>query len=368
MSSFSMSVRSRVSLSVGACVTCALLASVGCLSQSYELSADELERIVQLPAEERGEHVRVTQQTSLSSDTGLIEQGPPWSPWGWVWIDGDGGHHHGGRRHRSHDSGSDGESDEDGEAADALATAVVVVAAAATVAVSVGITEGARFDGWMQAPSDHPVLLVDDSGRHRWKRLDRLTADDVRGIDRAVLPDGGGTLARLARHPLDRAGFVYQLEFGAEPAPFEGPTLALAARGGIGFMPEQRYGFLLGAAFSTASGDQASGAGEVSSTLSVDYRTFLQVEAWPLRMGRWHVGPYAELGYAWALADDRLGSHTEEGPMVALGAALQLDWTTRLALTLRAGAAWLPTIDIGTDRGSSAYRLSPGLTLGLSIY
>jgi hypothetical protein len=366
MASLFTSVRLRVSPIIGARLACTLLSSVGCLSQSYELSADELERIVQLPAEERGEHLRVTQQTSLSSDTGLIEQGPPWPHAGGIWIvDGEGGHHHRGRRHHSHDSDDDDYDTADDEAADALAAAVVVVAAAATVAVSVGITEGARFDGWVQAPSDHPVLLVDDSGRHRWERLDRLTADDVHRIDRAVLPDGGGALARLARHPLDRAGFVYQLEFGAEPAPFEGPTLALAARGGIGFMPDQRYGFLLGAAFSTASGDDAV---EASPTLSIDYRTFLQVETWPLRMGRWHVGAYGELGYGWALADDRLSSHAADGPMVALGCALQLDWTTRLALTLRAGAAWLPTIDTGIDRTSSAYRLSPALTLGLSIY
>jgi hypothetical protein len=363
-----MSVRPRVALSACISITSVLLASVGCLSQSYQLSADELERIVQLPADERGEHVRVTQQTSLSSDTGLIEQGPTWVQGGWVWID-DGGHHHRGRRHRSRDLGADGDEDEaDGEAAEALAIGVIVVAAAATAAVSVGITEGARFDGWLQAPPDYPVLLIDDAGRHRWKRLDRLTADDVRGLDRAVLPDGPGSLTRLARHPLDRAGFVYQLEFGAEPAPFEGPTLALAARGAIGFMPEQRYGFLIGAAFSTASGDAAFGEASSTATLSVDYRTFLQVEAWPLRMGRWHLGPYGELGYAWALADDRLGSDAVEGPMVALGAAVQLDWTTRLALTLRAGAAWLPTIDTGTDRASSGYRLSPGLTVGLSIY
>jgi hypothetical protein len=40
----------------------------GCLSQSYEVSAAELERIVALPGEERGERVRVTQQIILYSD------------------------------------------------------------------------------------------------------------------------------------------------------------------------------------------------------------------------------------------------------------------------------------------------------------
>jgi hypothetical protein len=103
------------------------------------------------------------------------------------------------------------------------------------------------------------------------------------------------------------------------------------------------------------------------TTLSFDDRVFLQVEAWPLAAGRWHWGPYAELGYAWALADDARGSRGASGPMLALGGALQLDWTTRLALTLRAGVAGLP--DVGDPRlAAKGYRLAPSLTLGVSIY
>jgi hypothetical protein len=159
---------------------------------------------------------------------------------------------------------------------------------------------------------------------------------------------------------------VYQLELGAEPAPFEGPELAFAGRAGFGFMPSQHYGFLLGAAFSTARAGELVPAGD--TTLSFDHRVFLQAEAWPLSAGRWHVGPYAELGYAWALADDALGSRAASGPMLALGGALQLDWTTRLALTLRAGVAGLPDVDGEPRLLANGYRLAPSLTLGVSIY
>jgi hypothetical protein len=346
-----------------------LLSSLGCLSQSYEVSAPELARIVELPVEERGEHVRVTQQTTFGND--LRDVSVPYADADialLIAIDNDPVYHSGERRRRfSRDDVEIEESDGDGAAEAALAAAVVVVATAATAAVTVGITEGARFDGWLRAPEQHPVLLVDRWGRHRWQRLGSLSSADLREVDHAVLADFSDDLEPLERHPLDRAGFVYQLEFGAEPAPFEGPALAVSGRGGLGFMPSQEYGFLLGAAFSTARADQP--ALDASDTrLSFDYRVFLQGEAWPLSAGRFHLGPYAELGYAWALADDALGSRGASGPMLALGGALQLDWTTRLAVTLRAGAAWLPQVGGDYLLASNGYRLAPSVTLGISIY
>jgi hypothetical protein len=361
------------SMSVGLSGACALASNSGCLSQSYEISAPELERIVELPVEERGDRLRVTQQTSIDGDVNEVQVARLWTETDWAIVFA-GGHHghygyhdHPGRGRRGRFLDALSKDDDDAGAEEALAAAVVVVAVAATAAVTVGITEGARFDGWVRAPVEHPLLLVDDSGRGRWARLETLTADDLRGVDRAVLPDFAHDLRHLARHRLDRTGFFYQLEFGAEPAPVEGPALAVSGRGGLGFMPAQRFGFLLGAAFSTARGDEPSGTAVEDSTLSFDHRVFLQAEGWPLSVGRWHAGPYAEIGYAWALEDDPLRSRSARGPMAALGAALQLDCTTRLALTLRAGAAWLPSID-DSPPASASYRLSPALTLGVSIY
>lgn len=364
-----------VSRSVGLCAALALLGSSGCLSQSYEVSVAELERLTELPEQERGERVQVTQQTSLGNDVDDADAAALYVDVDALLLLDDGrqgrpheGRSHEGRRRRSssevHEESDEGDDDDD--AAEALATAVVVVAAAATAAVTVGITEGARFDGWMRVPDEQPVLLIGTSGRRQWKRLETLTRTDLQSVDHAVLPDVGGELQRLERRPLDRAGFVYQLEFGAEPAPLELSSLALSGRGSIGFMPAQRFGLLVGAAFSTARGEEApEGA---SSTLSFDHRVFLQAEAWPASRGRIHAGPYVEVGYAWAHADEPVGSRAAEGPMLALGAALQVDWTTRLALTLRGGAAWLPSIDPGAALASGGYRLSPAVTVGLSIY
>lgn len=271
----------------------ALLAASGCLSQSYEVSAPELARLVERPPAERGERVRVTQQTSFGNDlrdttlpasdadVALLLAGSVDSP-GPL-----------GQRRRSVEL----DADVDSLTEDALATAVVVVATAATAAVTLGVTEGARFDGWVRAPEQHPVLLVDRRGQRRWKRLGLLAPADLRDVDHAVLADFSDDLDRLERHPLQRTGFVYQLELGAEPAPLEGAALAFAGRGGLGYMPSQRYGVLLGAAFSSARAAGSDAASD-ATTLSFDHRVFLQAEAWSLSAGRWHLGPYAELGYA----------------------------------------------------------------------
>lgn len=339
----------------------ASLLSSGCLSQSYEVSAPELRRLVELAPEARGERMRVTQQTAFSSDTNDLSPELDAADWALLLASDVSTHHH------WHDADDDADDDdiEADSAEAALAAAVVALAAATTAAVTIGVTEGARFDGWVRARPDQPLLLVDPSGERRWARLAELTPELVYGVDRAIFPDFAGDLSRLERHPLDRAGFVYQLELGAEPPPFEGAALAFAARGGLGYMPDQRYGILLGAAFASAASNDSFGS---DTSLNVDYRVFLQAEAWPVSVGRLHLGPYAELGYAWVRADDPLGTRSADAWMLALGAALQLDWTTRLALTLRAGAAWLPSVDSSAPLTTHGHRLAPAVTLGFSIY
>lgn len=347
-----------------------LVLHAGCLSQSYEISAPELRRLVELAPERRGERVRATQQTAFGNDASDVS--PDLDDAGWAMLIASDTHdehqHHRHGRRVLLDDADDGVEDDDDSAEAALATAVVVVAAAATAAVTIGATEGARFDGWVRARPDQPVLLVEPSGERHWSRLALLEPEQVQSADRAVLPDLGGDLQHLERSPLDRVGFAYQLELGAEPAPFEGGSLAVAGRGAVGYMPDQHYGILLGAAFSSASSDAGYAATPTSAYLSFDHRLFVQAEAWPLASGRWHLGPYGELGYAWARADDALGTRATEGWMLGLGAALQLDWTTRLALTLRAGAAWLPSVEAGSALAVADHRLAPALTLGVSIY
>jgi hypothetical protein len=356
------------------------LSPSGCLSQSYEISVAELERVVELPAEQRGDRIRVTQQTSWSSDiseleaTGLVLDPTDFGDYGWHHHHSH--HHHTGGSRRGHrrsaesDTDSEGDDGMEGSAEAALAAAVVVVAIASTAALSAGLTEGLRFDGWLDAPADHPVLLIDEAGGRSWSRLEELSRSDLKDLDRAVLPELGGRLEPLQRSPLNRRGFAYQLEFGAEEAPSsigEG-WLGVAGRLGLGYMPHPRYGLLLGAAFVSARAPGDDDAGVLHPQLMFEYRAFLQAEYWPLAWGRLHAGPYVELGHAWALRDEASRSVAAEGLFLGGGAAMQLDWTTRLAVTLRMGAAALPRIEPGAGAAVSSHRFSPALTLGVSIY
>jgi hypothetical protein len=169
---------------------------------------------------------------------------------------------------------------------------------------------------------------------------------------------------------LNRQGFAYQLEFGTEAAPSSigEAWQGVAGRLGLGYMPHQRYGLLLGAAFASARAPGDDEAGVLHPELMFEYRLFLQAEYWPLAYGRLHAGPYAELGHGWALRDEASGSVAAQGLFWGGGAALQLDWTTRLAVTLRLGASAVPSIEAGTPVAASGHRFSPALTLGVSIY
>jgi hypothetical protein len=374
---------------VRVCFPLALLACVlvtGCLAHDYEIGRDELQRLLALPSEERGGEIRVTQQTSFSSD---LRSGDPRAD---LTLElsaeeaypSDWNGHHRDHHERKHDDA--------GGAQEALAAIVVGAVVASTVLVTAAATEGARFDGWLAAPVTQPLLLIDGAGQRRWSRLDALTVADLTGVDHAVLPELGSELVRLGRAPLDRRGFVYQLELGTSELDLgsSGATLGSAGRAALGFMPRQDFGLLLGAAFGTASAAPASpatdsgtglatqGDAQPGDELDVEYRGFLLAEYWPLHVRRLHLGAFAELGTGRALrsgaargqrGDEPFARRSVSGTTLGAGLALQLELSTRLAATLRAGAFALPSLDRqSTFLTLDGYRVAPALTLGMAVY
>jgi hypothetical protein len=354
----------------------------GCLGDTYYITRQELLRVAELPPQERGERLRVVQTMAWSGEdldataevvltdervechTHEHEVGPRQAQCG--------------RRappappatsatsaKRDENAGKDA-------AEAALAVAVAVAVVAATGAIVVGATEGARFDGWVATRPHQSLLVVDRSGMRHWVSLSALTPDYLRNADHALVTDDGRDFEHLERAPLSRRGFVYQAELGAATlgsAPEVG-GFGFAARGALGYMPSQNLGFLAGAQFATGSASGAAGSGPsvyLDDDVAIHYRMFLQSELWLLETGRLHAGPYLELGYARALEDTPVGTRSGQAPFAALGAALQLEWTTRLALSMRAGVAALPIAE-PLARGESSARLAAELTLGVSIY
>ena len=349
-----------------------LALTAGCLAHGYEIDRAELERLAALPTAERGDEVRVTQQTSFASDISDQDvraiSGPVW----WIELDDDEARPERRRRGHRHEAEGDDESPAD----EALAAIVVAAAIASTVAVTAGVTEGARFDGWLAAPATQPLLLIDASGGRRWRRLDTLSAADLSGVDRAVMPELDSELVRQRRAPLARRGFVYQLEFGTSQLQSSAAdaTLGAAGRAALGFMPQQDFGVLIGAAFAAASSAHAlqatPGAAQVDDELNVEYRAFLQAEYWPLHTGRLHLGAFAEVGTGGALRDEPAAANRSvTGLTAGAGVALQLDWSTRLAATLRCGAFWLPSLEPRSAwLAPDGYHVASALTLGVSVY
>lgn len=259
-----------------ATLACLLLA--GCLTDSYAIHHDELVRIAELPPENRGSHVRATQQTSFSDSYEEPEPLPPADdePSGAVFIVGPTPfhhhHHHGdfgetgahaaSRRQPAHLRSSSGFSPGGGtgsgapnvgKGSDAEAAVVVAIAALAvsTSAFSVAAaTEGPRFDGWVWIPPEQQILVKPKAAAPYWIPLADLTPQE------AALAEGGQlnpTKAQLLeRAPLNRVGMTTSLEFGgsAMRTTPSGTLAGFMARYAVGGFPVQWLGVLGNAGFS----------------------------------------------------------------------------------------------------------------------
>ena len=85
-----------------------------------------------------------------------------------------------------------------------------------------------------------------------------------------------------------------------------------------------------------------------------DGRYSLELDVMPLSAGIFHAGAFGQIGLAYR-SDDGI-QHDDQDTLFGAGAKAQLELTTRLALTLRAGQTWVH------DESLSE------LTFGVSIY
>lgn len=368
---------------VGAPIALILAATVlttGCLGSSYTIPKDELERLARTPPLERGGGVRVVQRFGFADDPPSSREQPPIVTVGpEVAIAADVavgvGHatHRDGRavavrepgdRTRNVDvrqpSGGGGESDADGDGGDGeggdgddaamIALAAIVIVTSVIAASVLAATEGSRFDGYARVDSTHPIHLVGPDGEDMgWVPLAALDTGLAAAADEAILSEEEGKLLRLRRAPLDRRGFTFGLEIGGvglNTLQRETPV-GLGFDVGLGVFPIQELGLVLGAGFHGGTHD--------GETLT-EWRIYAELQAYPLAFGPAHFGAYARGGHLFGEQADR----SLDGFHWGGGALFQLDVTTRLALTLRAGLAVL------TAPGAPA--LSPELTAGLAIY
>jgi hypothetical protein len=178
--------------------------------------------------------------------------------------------------------------------------------------------------------------------------LAEVTPEVAQWSNRAVIRSVEGPWQPLGRRPLDRQGFTFSLLMGAGEIALLGddPSAGFLSHIQFGFFPHHMVGI---------QADIAYGWDEdINGATIFDGRYSLELDAMPLSAGRLHAGGYGQVGVAYR-SDDGL-RHDDQDTLLGLGALLQLDLTTRLALTLRAGQTWV--------HGESLSEL----TFGVSIY
>jgi len=322
----------------------------GCLGNTYTVRSDELRRIATLPPNEHGGAVRATQRFMTSGrppegapqivvvgatplPVPLTPLGPVAGPRGRI-----GG---GGGGHQTSSASMDADN------------AAVLVVLAVLASVGLAASEGARYDGWLATDPNTPLYLRMPDGWYQLPLgyLDQATAAQARY---GVLVDQG-RFRRLGRAPLDRVGMTYAVDLGAGSLDGQGfgDAWGFSSRISFGgfFLPWLGVLGTVGLAW----------ADDGLDTLFVG-RYGGELQAYPLGIGRIHFGAYAGAGYQRAKRDINLdATYTRSTPYYSFGGILQLELTTRLALTLRGGESV-------TSDGGGGTRFSPELSAGLAIY
>jgi hypothetical protein len=337
-----------------ACVLIASVTTTACVSQTYRISSAELQRLASIPPADRGQQVRVVQElstadapppvTPVTDQTTIIlvpdgsygggfgEPRPVGRPSG----TGGGGLIHGGGG-----SGSAG--------SDAKAEAVAYIVIAATALIILAATEGQRYDGWVQLNPMMPVHLFGPGG-YIVRPLAQIDAETAAWATRAVVRPGDGPWRTLGRAPLDRAGWTYTMMGGATTVVSADGTNKTGAGTHIqiGNFPTHQIGILadFGFAWRPNSVNQTAFAA----------RFGLELDVLPIDLGPVHGGLFGGAGFVRRQEDGiTTGGGSDASVRGEIGALLQLELTTRLALTGRVG--------MGRELGATTKDLSVGLAV-----
>ncbi len=314
----------------------------GCLTNTYKISRAELTRLAVTPPEQRAERVRVVQefegdsppaQPVVSGETNVIFVPRT------VIVVGDGRHHHGHGGVRTGKGGGIGGGGGDGEGA-----VILLVALAAGAGIVLAATEGQRYDGWVRVHPMHPVHLWGPWG-YGVVPLAQLDPTTAATATKAVIRDREGPWQKLGRAPLDRQGWSYSFLGGAGQIDgWDGRGVGPQFHVQLGYYPSHPFGiqFVWTPAW----------RGDAMGDTILDLRLGLELDFLPLDAGALHGGGYVNGSFGWR--HDRDG--TDRAAFTGAGAKLQLELTTRLAITGRFGITRAYD-EVATDA-----------TVGLSIY
>lgn len=386
-----------------AALTALAVLQSACLSNSFEIPRDEVERLAKVSPAERGKRVRAVQRFGTADELppapqwaapptqGAPAGGPPVAVpapfaqpyytvpsyyYGYgdpyyvpnyqfgVWSSsGDarlypagslsGGDRSGGSKIAGEALSGAGKAATDRE--NLAATLALVLLTAVVVGAVLAGTEGARYDGWLAVHPHHPLHILGPRG-HRLLALDELREGDIGPEETAVIvgPEGAGTWLR-GRAPLDRQGFSYHVGGGFGGSQLAGTLVQSGGTGeiGLGVFPSSMIG---------VAGRFQFGRGFAQGGDYLTIRAGGEAQALPIDLGWLHLGGYGGAGYEWVKAGQGDLPELDENRLyLQAGALAELEWTTRLALYLRYG---ISTALLGPNVSP----WTPDFSIGLSIY
>ena len=313
----------------------------GCLSQTHSIPASELQVLARQEPRLRGQRVRVVQ--NFASEDEPPEAQPVGTHVGVVVSTPV----HPAPAPRGRVVSAKGVAK--GAAKAEADRAELWVLLAAGVAVGLAASEGARFDGWVAVDPMHPVHLYGKDGGYTWMPLAHLTPETAAWARKAMIRESEGPWRSLGRAPLNRRGGTYGMLVGASEVPLVGggETRGFMTHIQLGGFFRNDLGLML---------DIGLGWGDDGQGRTIfDMRNALELQFLPLSVSKLHAGIFGQLGLGRRF-DDSAAAGNLYGTLAAGGGLVQLELTTRLAITGRAGV----TRVYGTDISD--------FTVGLSIY
>ncbi len=372
----------------------------GCLAKSYEIPTDELQRLVDVPPQERGQVVRAVQRLGTATEPppapswapqpqdvppgGALGGGDtvyaPYQPQGHVAyfyvlpplylgfgqptyyarspaVGGPVGPVGGPGYYGALDpSGANYARGDSKSAVAGLVAAAVAVALVATIGFAA--SEGARYDGIVAVHPHHPVHMLSANGAERLIGLDDLTRQDIDPSGSAIIvADEGAGLWRRGRAPLDRTGFTWQ--FGG------GWMMQQVAkdRALSGFVFHTNFGGFLSQSLGLVGTFDAGAASDVMTPGDMWFVRYGAELIWlPVHVGLWHFGPRVGGGLQYINTGGGDWPYiSATHPFVTAGVESEIAMTTRMAFSIRAGGLWQPNAP-----WSGAF--TPAVQFGLNIY
>ena len=320
---------------------CLCVFVMGCLTTSHQIPNQELYALAQKDPNTRGEAVRVVQNMGgqeapnvyaggrVTNSTIFFVNSP-------VWIGGTPRYY--GRRGRG-GFGNNGASQGlskfggGGLAKAKKDEAVVLLVLAGIAAGGLAFTEGLRYDGWLSVNPMHPVHLYGRGGEYTWMPLAHITPQVAAWTSKAYVRSDEGPVLKIGRAPLNRQGFNYNFYLGAgEVALIQGGSNeGFQSHLELGFFPTQNFGILWDFGFGwTEQVDDG-----IENDVVLEKRSGLNLQYFPLAAGKLHAGLYGTVGGT-TRDDDFFGTFDSDFYFGG-GALLQLELTTRMALTGRLG-------------------------------